>query len=650
MIRWCAVALLAVHGNGWWSSPPNQTDVPQRSPYAQWLVDAIPGSSSVVESFERRYGEFLDWRENASTPALDSTLWLVVDSIIGLCGWLIFGSAWGNVRSGCRRLLQLLTILGLCLAAHYVWALCYPLVSIVVALLLGMVWLLRRVLRAVGTVVFLAQKMSGGAPEAADVEFHGPASGKTPETSTLRLFKKGADGNKQVVVRRGGLVAVFSLGSDNQTIRSHGLFVPVEHDSVRGDVELVRRLRRQDKIHLCRHEGCAEEGAEHFTEYGIVKKFNAERFQAAQAGQGASDFGRWALSWIWGDLTGRAQRVAAKVREYASESEADEPAMRCVAHLIRWEGEQGQQGLASDVCKEPGQTDEWLLREDLPPGVTTIGLCPRHATQYMKTRGCCACSVQGCKGFGIITDSGIRLCAEHSRGSPGATEDETKEHQAVDFHDYDPDYDEENGHARAHAILRTAQEQDEGAGPRRPLSRERSRPPYRSGSRPDTPRRAPSIEAWRRWGASTLPRIEAACLKVSSSGSRRESLWGSQMSRCGDTWPRSGAWPVAELTQILLDEAEEEQVRGQKGLTKFMQKWRTSLRRPQHYKQPPKSMEDSWSMVGSRAATPMVLSEVEEDRGPTGGPEVTEKKGEAIRIAAPGSIGETGRRGRRPGL
>lgn len=145
-----------------------------------------------------------------------------------------------------------------------------------------------------------AQRLTGGAPEASDAEFHGPGTGAVPETALLRGFKRTGDNPKQVVVRRGSELAVFSVGTDQQNIRTqtHGLHLPVEPDTARGSPALVRRLNMTDKVHLCRNNICTEDATERFTEHGVVKKFNAERFQLSQSQQGALACLRQLWDWI----------------------------------------------------------------------------------------------------------------------------------------------------------------------------------------------------------------------------------------------------------------------------------------------------------------------------------------------------------------
>ena len=199
-------------------------------------------------------------------------------------GWLVSGvfedfghhcPAGGRFQLVDGRLLQVLVVLAVCLIAHYLWSVCYPIVSIILALVMALVWVLQRVLRMIGMVFFHAQRLTGGAPEASDAEFHGPGTGAVPETALLRGFKRTGD---NPISRWWCDVEVrwqfFSVGTDQQNIRTHGLYLPVEPDTARGSPALVRRLNMADKVHLCRNNICTEDATEHFTEYGVVKKFN----------------------------------------------------------------------------------------------------------------------------------------------------------------------------------------------------------------------------------------------------------------------------------------------------------------------------------------------------------------------------------------
>ena len=168
----------------------------------------------------------------------ESKLWMFADAVFSIVGWLIFGSAWQGVRSGCP-LLKILVVLLLCLVAHHVWAICWPVISLCTAVILGVIWVARAVVKKLGTLIYWAQRAAGGVPEATGAEFIGPGTGRIPETSDLRTFKKTVTQDKWVLVKREGHVAVFKLGSENQTIRTAGVYVSVEPDTLRGDSAIV---------------------------------------------------------------------------------------------------------------------------------------------------------------------------------------------------------------------------------------------------------------------------------------------------------------------------------------------------------------------------------------------------------------------------
>lgn len=337
---------------------------------------------------------------------------MFIDTFVSFGGWLIFGSSWSGVRTGRRRLAQVCLLLTLCLAAHYICAVCYPVVSILVGLIMAVIWILRRMLRTVGTIFFHAQRLVGLAPEAADVDFVGPGTGAVPETASLRGFKRSGDQAKLIVVRRGTATAVFGLGSESQSIRTHGLYVPVEPDTVRGDQSLVERLKNADRVHLCRNIACTEEGGEHFVEYGIVKKFNPERFQSAQAHKGALDAGKTVWAWLKPDVGAGVTRLVGKVKEYASESEAEDT-VPCIAGSIRWNGQNGVECLAPSRCTAAGSVFHQVLHEDVPEGMQEVGLCPKHSTQHMSQRTPMKCCVIGCFHEGTKLRSSVRWCVEH---------------------------------------------------------------------------------------------------------------------------------------------------------------------------------------------------------------------------------------------
>ena len=409
-------ALLSAQCDGWWY---NRTEPPPR-PSDRWqrFQDQVPETEAwITRWWHWSDGLGSDWRrywdETTISSSFDLNLWLVVDTISGLAGWAVFGNAWGGVKQGCQRILRLMVVLTVCVAAHYLWSVCYPVVSILIACLMAVVWILRRLLNGVGTVFFYAQKLAGGAPEAADAVFHGPGTGAVPETAVLRSFKRTGDNPKQVVVRRGDDVAVFSVGSDTQSIRTHGLYLPVELDSVRGSPSLVRRIKGVDRVHLCRNSVCTEEAAEHFTEYGVVQKFNAERFQLSQSHQGALSFSRQFWEWFVPRSRKTVTEVVGKIREYASESETED--ISCCASQITWMSDEGLKSLADSKCSSVGQPFHQALEGDVP-GNCTGSLCTKHATLYLSKRHMDKCAVMTCNKYGCKLRSGVRWCAEHVPG------------------------------------------------------------------------------------------------------------------------------------------------------------------------------------------------------------------------------------------
>ena len=228
-------------------------------------------------------------------------------------------------------------------------------ISVGSALLMGLVWFVRAIIRKLGTLVYWAQRAAGGVPEAADAEFLGPGTGRIPETADLRSFKKTGTADKWVLLKREGKAVVFKVGTDTQTIKTAGLYVPVEADTMRGDQELVDTCRGHDKVHLRRSLTCAEDG-QHFKEYGIARDFDPEKFHLKNAELGAAKAGRALWAWLWSS----PPKKRAPLKEYASESET-EPEKPCEARRVVWVDKDGDYQLAPGPCKRAASVSCTLL-------------------------------------------------------------------------------------------------------------------------------------------------------------------------------------------------------------------------------------------------------------------------------------------------
>ena len=352
LFRLILAGLLAQTVPGWWERDqtpevprPNFSDDPKG--FMWWLYNEtahhVPSSDSMF----------------AWTPtSWDGWLWMGLDAMVSSLGWLIFGRSWGQVRSGMSFLIRLLAVLAICISIHYVLALCWPIVSLVVGILMTMIWLVRTVLKCCGRLVFYSQRFAGGVPEALEANFFGPELGEAPETQELRKLKKGGDSDRWVLVRRSGQTVIFKV-QDSSSIKSSGLYLTMEPGTVRGDVALVDSLRGHDRVHVCRHDACSEEGP-HFKQYAIAKNFSPESFQLAAATTGAQLAGSQFFGWV------RAGTVKAvkRAKDLASESETE--AVPCVAHRLRWEDSAGSHVLSSESCTGVG-VETHLLEEDFKP-------------------------------------------------------------------------------------------------------------------------------------------------------------------------------------------------------------------------------------------------------------------------------------------
>ena len=216
------ILCLAVRGGGWlFQSATENTSNSARDPpegataWSQvrgWAGEHAPNLTRISQGWA-------EWTSSWTEPATptrkgyswDGGLSLFFDTVVSVVGWTLFGNAWPGVRTGCQRAFRILVLLLFCLAAHYLWALCWPVISFCTAIVFGCAWLIRAVVRKLGTLIYWAQKATGGVPEAAGATFLGPGTGKIPETADLRTFKKVGSCDKWILVRREGGVPFSRL-------------------------------------------------------------------------------------------------------------------------------------------------------------------------------------------------------------------------------------------------------------------------------------------------------------------------------------------------------------------------------------------------------------------------------------------------------
>ena len=175
----------ALRSDGWFWA--NETSTPDKGPWREWLDSSSPTIARALETVEERAAQARDWAGDLNGVSDGWSFGLILDAILGFFGWAIFGSAWDGVKSGCRRLLQLGAVLVVCLFAHYAWAVAWPVVSLVTALAMAIVCVVRAGIRFLGTCGVAIQRACGGAPEAYGAEYYG----RSTRTSGTYFERKG---------------------------------------------------------------------------------------------------------------------------------------------------------------------------------------------------------------------------------------------------------------------------------------------------------------------------------------------------------------------------------------------------------------------------------------------------------------------------
>lgn len=103
---------------------------------------------------------------------------------------------------------------------------------------------------------------------------------------------------------------------DSSSIKTNGIFLTIEPEATRGDAALLLALQGCDKVHLCRHDSCQEEG-QHFKLYALASELNAEHFHLATSAKDAKRAGSRIFAW----MRRGASTTAKRLKDYTSESE-----------------------------------------------------------------------------------------------------------------------------------------------------------------------------------------------------------------------------------------------------------------------------------------------------------------------------------------
>ena len=619
MYRLFGVLSICLLGEGvprWWSYPTQTEGSDEKSQpeastseehipsYFQWLFNGTAKWNFTKELNSTKEGKTPFWA-NWVPRNLDGWFWTGLDMAVSALGWLVFGKSWTQVRTGVSLLMRVTVALSICMVIHYLFALCWPIVSMILGCILTLIWLARTLMKCCGRGAFYVHRMLGGVPELAGAVFIGPGTGETPETAELRKFKKSGDADKWILVRRNGMHAVFKV-TDSSSIRAQGLFVTPDPDSVRGDEKLLQELKGHDQLHLCRHDTCTEEG-QHFKQYANVPHFNAERFQMAISAREAQKAGTSVISWFGK----RAGQAAKRVKDYASESELEETS--CDAHRIFWEASQGREHLSAGPCIGNSCTETMLLQEDQPVGKTVCNLCPKHASTYYRNRFQLKCAMEGCCRMGVTRSNGLRLCEDH--GEVGATqtgprrsasrsrsrsrvreENPAESSMQVDeggpalrrrVRHEEPEDEEMGSKGLLEATRREEEEVSDKRRTRKTPDGSPGRTP-RSGVQRSLAKLGMLNSPDRREVQSTLEEFMEQLVEGKELGLDEEDVRMQMAARYG--------LQVADITRMLYEQATEEQRKGTKGLSKFLGKWRKQLAADST---PSRSVDGSWSMMST---------------------------------------------------
>ena len=150
--------------------------------------------------------------------------------------------------------------------------------------------------------LFHVQRLSGGVPRRLERASLGPKRARCRR----QKLKKGTSEDRWALLRRDGHVVIIKV-TENAAIKSSGVYLSFDPESVRGDAPLLLALKGYERVHLCRHDSCPEEG-QHFKEFRRAQRSGSK-----------------AMGWFFS----KANTAAKKLKDHAGESEREETEVRC---------------------------------------------------------------------------------------------------------------------------------------------------------------------------------------------------------------------------------------------------------------------------------------------------------------------------------
>eukprot|EP00434_Breviolum_minutum_P012254 symbB.v1.2.010803.t1/scaffold712.1/size170421/2 len=471
MLRLTLVCGFIAHGSGgsWWWGNHTRSETPDVPAWRSWVDRKVPWFGETLDGLDARASQANEWLH--STSGIEGSewgVWWLVDTMVGLFGWAIFGDAWDGVKVGFRRLLQLGAVLAACLAAHYAWAIAWPVVSFVIAIIMAIVWAIRLLVKLVGKLAITFQRACGGAPEAYGAEFY-----------------------------------------------------------------------------AWHREG------------------------------------------------------------YASESETEE--IRCTSHQVRWHDGQGVRVLSEGACKNSGSECTHLLVEDQTEGETAF-LCPSHASRYLLQRFSLKCCYQGCNHVSLSNDGGMQVCSAHKPQTRSRSTSKSRSREAPGG-DQRGETVTEDVPENAEAIKSELKDVKRLLQEIQFAGKDAEGEDVENGTEDIGHRRKPRVTSRSpgRTPKSTIHKNLAKVGMLDSPGEPRFSLLEEFFDRFAEARPlgvgeeeirnqlatKYDMNPEA-VAQKLCDQALVEQAKGQKGLTKFIEKWREAVENVKDSEGP----GSSWSVVG----------------------------------------------------